>query len=187
MIYRNLFTDNIIATSFQSYKTELKNPKNLSINETERWEITDKHVNQTNITGLILVAIVFGIAVSFISKEANLLVDLLCFFNRIVLNITDFIINLVPIGVLFLILPQILAIDNIPVLFQRVGLFTITVLLGLAIHMFVVLPLIYFMMTGKNPFRFMFNMMSAICLAFGTSSSSATMPVIIDQILIVIN
>ena len=41
------------------------------------------------------------------------------------------------------------------------------------------LPLIYFAFTQKNPLIYMYNMMPAYLIAFGTSSSAAVLPVTI--------
>ena len=51
---------------------------------------------------------------------------------------------------------------------------------GLFVHGFVVLPLIFAVVTRTLPFRFIANMANAITTAFGTGSSSATLPVTIN-------
>merc|ERR1719341_2398549 len=55
-------------------------------------------------------------------------------------------------------------------------------MIGLLVHGFIILPLIYFTVTRSNPLTFIFNMGSALITAFGTGSSSATLPVTINCI-----
>merc|ERR1712066_59113 len=62
----------------------------------------------------------------------------------------------------------------------QLGLYFMTVLIGLFLHGFVVLPIIYTVCTRKLPFRFIANMTNAFTTAFGTASSSATLPVTIS-------
>ena len=49
--------------------------------------------------------------------------------------------------------------------------------LGLAIHLFVVLPTLLMVFTRRNPVKFFRAMGSAIGMAFSTTSSAATLPV----------
>merc|ERR1712008_494532 len=53
---------------------------------------------------------------------------------------------------------------------------------GLSIHGLLILPLIYGVMTRSLPFKFISNMANALATAFGTASSSATLPVTIDAL-----
>ena len=55
------------------------------------------------------------------------------------------------------------------------------VLLGLLIHGLLILPLILWLLTRCNPYRFMWQMRRALLTAFGTDSSSATLPVTMDS------
>ncbi|MCB1092452.1 MAG: dicarboxylate/amino acid:cation symporter, partial [Verrucomicrobiae bacterium] len=56
-----------------------------------------------------------------------------------------------------------------------------SVLTGLAIHGFVTLPLILWLFTRRNPYRFIGQMSKALLTAFSTASSSATLPVTIES------
>jgi len=79
--------------------------------------------------------------------------------------------------------------------FAKLGLYFFTVCLGLFIHGCIVLPLIFGLVTRTLPFRcfvtpshvtsanrFISNMGNAIVTAFGTASSSATLPVTINSL-----
>ncbi|KAG8254090.1 hypothetical protein J6590_014965 [Homalodisca vitripennis] len=91
--------------------------------------------------------------------------------------ITNWVIWISPLGVLFLVCSKILSMDSITTVFHQLGMYFFTVLLGLFCHGFVVVPLIYTIGTRKMPFRFIANMTQAIVTAFGTASSSASLPV----------
>lgn len=82
-----------------------------------------------------------------------------------------------PFGILFLVAGKILEIDDISHTARKLGLYMITVILGLLIHCFITLCALYFMITKKNPYKFYYGCLQAIVTGFGTSSSSATLPV----------
>ncbi|KAG1673912.1 Excitatory amino acid transporter 3 [Nymphon striatum] len=84
-----------------------------------------------------------------------------------------------PVGVMFLVASKIVGTQSFEEMAGKLGLYTGTVLAGLFIHGFVILPLIYFIIVRRLPFRFIANMLQALSTAFGTSSSSATLPVTI--------
>merc|ERR1719242_1840768 len=60
--------------------------------------------------------------------------------------------------------------------------YLVTVTLGISIHGFIVLPLIYSLVTRSLPFKFIGKMGPALATAFGTASSSATLPVTVNSL-----
>jgi len=62
----------------------------------------------------------------------------------------------------------------------QTGMFVFTVLGGLAIHAFIILPLIFWSFTRKNPFRFMYHMTQALLTAFSTASTASALPITLD-------
>jgi Na+/H+-dicarboxylate symporter len=100
--------------------------------------------------------------------------------NHTILGITNFIISFAPYGVFGLVTPTLMmvGIETIYVM----GTFALTVLLGLAIHSFIVLPLLLRIL-GKLDFTQHFKALApALLTAFSTASSSATLPVTLDCI-----
>jgi Na+/H+-dicarboxylate symporter len=63
---------------------------------------------------------------------------------------------------------------------SQIGWYFGTVVIGLAIHAFIVLPLIYWLVRRENPYVYMAKMSQALLTAFSTASSSATLPVTME-------
>ncbi len=64
----------------------------------------------------------------------------------------------------------------------KVGKYSLTVLVGLGIHAFVVLPIILQVLGRRNPLKYGYNVTQAVATAFSTASSSATLPITIDSV-----
>ncbi|XP_015682217.1 excitatory amino acid transporter 5-like, partial [Protobothrops mucrosquamatus] len=60
---------------------------------------------------------------------------------------------------------------------KKLGLYAMTVVTGLAIHALFFLPLLFLILTRKNPFPFIRGILQALLIALATSSSSATLPI----------
>lgn len=78
--------------------------------------------------------------------------------------------RLSPIGVCFLIAAKILTLKSFSVLLGQLGMYFVTVMLGITIHGFVVLVIIYVIIVRQVPFRFILNISQPLATAFGTSS-----------------
>ncbi|XP_013412720.1 excitatory amino acid transporter 1 [Lingula anatina] len=130
-----------------------------------------------NVLGLVVFSVAFGIVISRLGPQGRILMEFFNSVNDAVMMLITVVIWYSPIGIMFLIASKVVEMEDIGQVLEQVGFYTITVLSGLAIHAIVVLPLIYFIMTRKNPFKFIYGVMQAMVTALGTSSSSATMPV----------
>ena len=75
-----------------------------------------------------------------------------------------------PVGVLFLVAAKMLEMDSWNVMLGQLGMYFLTVMVGLFIHGVIVLQLIYFAVTRRLPFRYIGNMSQALTTAFATSS-----------------
>lgn len=71
---------------------------------------------------------------------------------------------------MFLIAGKIVEMDDITQMGSQLGMYTVTVIVGLLVHAVVVLPTLYFIVTRKNPFVFIAGLLQALITAIGTSS-----------------
>ena len=60
--------------------------------------------------------------------------------------------------------------EDMAVLGGQLGMYTLTVIVGLFVHAGGILPLIYFLITHRNPFPFIGGILQALITAMGTSS-----------------
>ncbi|KFM71437.1 Excitatory amino acid transporter 1, partial [Stegodyphus mimosarum] len=171
-LVRNMFPPNILQACLNQYSTILIKPGNMT-NDTENlreWDWEGKMVGQTNILGVVVAAVVLGITLGKMGKKGKPLLDLFSSLGEAIMIITRCVIWLSPLGVLFLVASKIMEMEDLALIAGQVGMYSVTVLAGILIHGFIVLPLIYFILTRKNPLTFMIRMGQALATAFGTAS-----------------
>lgn len=70
----------------------------------------------------------------------------------------------------FLVTAKILAIDSFVEMVGQLGMYFMTVMLGLMLHGFGTIPLIYFVMCRGLPYKHLGRMGQVLATAFGTGS-----------------
>lgn len=189
----NCFPPNLVQATMQQYRTELVYPGNAVIEDLstgalvdplikETWPVKGAWTGSTNILGLVIFSVATGIAISLAGEEGK---PLLAFFKSVscvMMKLTNWIVHLAPVGVCFLIAGEILHMKSVLAELTKLAWYLLTVTLGISIQGFVLLPIIYSVITRKLPFRFISQMGPALATAFGTASSSATLPVTINSL-----
>ncbi|XP_067875120.1 neutral amino acid transporter B(0) [Heterodontus francisci] len=185
-LVRNVFPSNLVSAAFESYATNykiIKISKNITdqfgnINETikELKIPVGTSVGGMNILGLVVFAIVFGIALRKLGPEGNNLIHFFSSFNEATMILVSWIMWYAPFGIMFLVAGKIVEMEDVLLLFTSLGKYICCCIVGHAIHGLIVLPLVYFIITRKNPYRFLWGIFTALATAFGTASSSATLP-----------
>ncbi|XP_045145304.1 excitatory amino acid transporter 3 [Echinops telfairi] len=145
-------------------------------NETTDYKVVGMYTDGINVLGLIIFCLVFGIIIGKMGEKGQVLVDFFDALSEATMKIVQIIMCYMPIGILFMIAGKIIEVENWEI-FRKLGLYMATVMSGLAIHSIILLPLIYFIVVRKNPFRFAMGMAQALLTALMISSSSATLPV----------
>lgn len=157
---------------FQSH-TKLHLPKNttgINISNIYEWELGTGTRQTTNILGLVVVATAWGIAIAQLGEQARIMA---MFFDNILtisMKITQWVIFMSPLGITFIVTSEIMGMDDMATVMKSLGFYFATVLIGLGIQGFVILPLLFFLLTRRNPFPFVKNLSEAVITGFGTAS-----------------
>jgi proton glutamate symport protein len=129
---------------------------------------------------VILFVILIGIGLILIEEEkAKPVVDFFKGMNDVILKIIDIIMLGAPIGVFALMASLIVEIPDFSTL-NALVIYALTVVLGLAIMLFVLYPSLLIVFAKYSPIQFFKAISPAQLLAFSTSSSAATLPVTME-------
>ncbi|XP_077982081.1 excitatory amino acid transporter 3-like [Glandiceps talaboti] len=140
---------------------------------------TSSYVSGMNILGIITFAIALGVTISKMGPPGKILIDFFVALNAAIMAIVWVVMWYAPFGIMFLILGRVLQMDDWSVVAGQLGMYCVTVISGLLIHGLIFLPTLYVLFTRKNPITFILGVLPALLTAFGTASSSATLPVTI--------
>ncbi|CAH1787037.1 unnamed protein product [Owenia fusiformis] len=187
-LIRNLFPDNIIEAALKQAQTKYIEADQPVLSPIEgNWsdaanatvEVFTKtvgKVDSTNILGIVICCMLYGIATSTIGEAGY---PFLAFFRSasdITLKILRWLLWYSPVGICSLMAATIAGIGNLEATFLRLGLFILTVTVGIVIHQAVVIPLIHFIATRKNPYPFYVNISRAWFTGFAATSTAVTIP-----------
>ncbi len=140
----------------------------------------------TSMLQVIFFSVLFGIAMILIPQEKTRPVKVFIeSLNEIVLQMIHLIMKIAPYGVFALIAAITVEVagDQIAdtaALFGSLGLYALTVILGLLLMVFVIYPILISSLTIIGFKQFIKGLAPAQLLAFSTSSSAATLPVTME-------
>ena len=136
-------------------------------------------MGQMNILGVIVFTLFFGSALTMVGEKARPVINLFGGINETILRMIHLVMYLLPLGVFGLVVDRLAKTGGGTAVWTElslIGYYTVTVVAGLAIHAVVVLPLILWLMTDRDPIRYASGMAQALFTAFSTASSAATLP-----------
>ncbi|XP_063728249.1 excitatory amino acid transporter-like [Symsagittifera roscoffensis] len=179
-LVRNMFPDNLVQACFQQARTSFKA---VEVNDSKTGEVTTvyqqsgvEYANGMNVLGLITFCICIGVVMTKMKEVSQPLITLISALNDMIMKLVLFFMWYSPVGIFFLIVSNILTIKDLASTGKVMGMFIFTVIAGLSVHFCVTLVGLYFAFTRKNPLVFIRNMLPAMMTAFGTASSTATLP-----------
>ncbi len=138
---------------------------------------------QNQMLSIIFFALLFGYFITRTSEKTNtLLTDFFSAVFEAMMKITMFIIQFTPLGIFGIVAKVVAEQDNLLELFSTMGQYMLVVILALAVHSMIILPLLIKLIGKSNPWLHFKAMREALITAFSTSSSSATLPLTLDAV-----
>lgn len=132
---------------------------------------------------IIFFAILFSIALVLVpGRKTQVVKDFFDGLNDVILKIVDMIMRFAPIGVLALMAALVVDYSGDADIFTALGMYMITVTLGLLLLIVGLYPLLMKLFTGTGVTTFLKGILPAQLVAFTTSSSAATLPVTLKQV-----
>ena len=128
---------------------------------------------------VIAFSIILGVSLAAGGAKTRPVVEFFEGLLDAVMRLVDWILKLAPIGV-FALVAWTVARIGLGTLFGPLAAYVATVVSGLAVHALITLPLILWLFARIRPWEFLRGMRPALLTAFGTDSSSATLPVTME-------
>lgn len=171
-LINQIIPENIVSACFQHpvMKKEFDKATNKSGRKMDYKE-------GANVLGLMFFCCIFGITCSKIGEQAAILVKFFQALDRTVMRMVLLAMYVSPIGIMSLIIEKFLTLQDLSGTMSRLGMYMVTVIVGLILHGFISIPAMYAIATRKNPLTFMRKCTECIVFAIGTGSSTATLPV----------
>lgn len=160
-----------------------------------------------NALGLVVFSVCFGLVIGNMKQQGQVLQDFFDSLNEAIMRMVAIVIwsvqvkviwlvvslsgisswlpfpsalRYTPVGILFLVTGKILQMTDLAEMGSKLGMYTLSVIVGLILHALIVLPLLFYMVTKNNPYTFMGGLLQALITALGTSSrcsSSSRSPI----------
>ncbi len=132
---------------------------------------------------VIFFAIIFGVGLVLVPfKKVEVVKGFFSGLNDVIMKIVDIIMIVAPYGVLALMAALVVDFSGDIDLFIALGLYSITVVIGLFLLILFFYPSIISLFTKIRYFEFLRGILPAQLVAFSTSSSAATLPVTKEQV-----
>jgi len=139
-----------------------------------------KSMAELDILPIIVFSLVLGGILTTLGRDGEPVIAFFNGLNEAIMKMVHLLMYTAPLGVFGLVAGRFARAGDLGELVGGLGKYMATVLVGLGIHGFVVLPLILWLFARRNPWRYLANMATPLLTAFSTASSSATLPLTIE-------
>jgi proton glutamate symport protein len=139
--------------------------------------------DNTKMLQIIFVAILLGMIILIIPDEKTTIVrQFFIQMNDVFIATVEFIMKIAPFGVFALMAGMMVEFGGSVSLLKALGMYALTVIIGLVFVTFLLYPAIIKLFTNISPLKFLKGIFPAQIVAFTTSSSAVTLPVTRRQV-----
>lgn len=133
-----------------------------------------------NMLQIIIFAILFGIAITWAGEHGERMKQFFIDLDQVVMKLVTIVIKVAPYGV-FCLVAKIFSQNGLPLFLHLTGYFC-AVIFVLALQLFLTYGMLLKYIAKLNPLTFYRKMFPAMLFAFSTSSSNASIPVVLDSV-----
>jgi Na+/H+-dicarboxylate symporter len=130
-----------------------------------------------NMLQVIFLSLILGSAISRSKEKGKTVATLFLSLNEVVINLVTIILKIAPLGV-FCLLATVFSSQGASLIPKILGYF-LTVILALLVQLFLIYSVFLKFFAKLSPLYFYKSMLQAMLFAFSTSSSSASIPVVL--------
>jgi len=175
-----LYSDQVTAKQMDAHELSKESPLQFLVDIVPE-NIMGAAAENKNMLQIIFFSIFLGIAIILLPEDKTKPArDFFNSMNEIILKVIDIIMEFAPIGVFALLGAIIVDMQGDIALFKALGLYGLTVVLGLLLLIYGFYPILIKLFTKIKLPTFFKGIAPAQLLAFSTSSSAATLPVTMD-------
>ncbi|XP_069104481.1 excitatory amino acid transporter-like [Argopecten irradians] len=188
-LLRNVIPDNIVDMAFQqtltrtdiTYTTVTRNTTNGTVEDTVRTiGKTVGKTSGTNVLGMITTCMLLGLAINKADGKGKPVLKFFSSLSDIVMIILRWMLWSTPLGVLSLIAVSTATVNDLGENGRALGKLIGLVILGVGIHQLIIMPVIFFVTTRRNPYRYAFQFIKAWMIVFTTTLSAIAIPEILE-------
>lgn len=169
----------IEASSPEPIETPAKTPPYQIIVQIFENMVPDNIVDALASDERLLSVMVIALAAGYLLRPTSMFIKVTKEVEELIDSAISFLIRVAPIGVFFLILPNLFVLP-IRQIGRNVGVLIGTCLAGMCVHLFVTSSLVYLFVVRENPYAFWLRIAPAWMEAWGSGSSATTLPVTME-------
>ncbi len=140
-----------------------------------------KSAAETDLLPIIIFSIVFAAALTTLGSKGERVIEFFSTVNEVMMKLVIWVMYFAPVGIFALVAGRLGEAGGGEAFWlelQAVGFYVLTVLSGLAVHIMVLGLILFFV--AKRGFSYFMNVTRALFTAFGTASSTATLPLTME-------